>query len=206
MKKLLTPIVMGLVVAACFGSSKTPTMQYFWIPLWQQARPAGSGPIDVVIQIEEMDVDPGYDHLRLVYRISPVQLRHYRFRQWVTKPGRLLTAALQRYLRVKGVFRLVVQEPQPLPNYILRGRVMALEQVEEGSRRERWSARVAMLLRLHRSADDRVVWQMRFDQKRRVKERTPQAIVALITRLIRGQLDQELGHLTEAVRRDQLGR
>ncbi len=206
MKKLLTLLLFGAMAAGCFGGGKTPTMQYYWIPLWQQVQPATGERIPVVIQVEGLDVDPGYDHLRIVYRISPVQLRHYKFRQWVTKPGRLLTAAVQRYLRVKRQFRLVTVAPQPLPNYILRGRIMALEQVEEGSKRERWSARVALHLRLHRSSDNKVVWRMRFDRKQRVKRRTPQDIVALITRLIRTELDRELPNLTNAVRQDFAGK
>lgn len=202
MKKLLTPLLMGVIAAGCFGGGQTPTMQYFWIPLWQQARPSTSEPIPVVIQVEGLDVDPGYDHLRIVYRISPVQLRHYKFRQWVTKPGRLLTAAVQRYLRVTNRFRMVTVAPQPLPNYIMRGRIMALEQVEEGKKRERWSARVSMHLRLHRSSDNKVVWRMRFDRKQRVKARTPHAVVSLITRLIRVELDRELTNITGAIRTD----
>ena len=195
-------LLFGVIAAGCFGGGKTPTMQYYWIPLWQQVQPTSGEPIPVVIQVEGLDVDPGYDHLRIVYRISSVQLRHYKFRQWVTKPGRLLTAAVQRYLRVKRQFRLVTRAPQPLPNYILRGRIMAIEQVEEGSKRELWSARVAMHLRLHRSSDNKVVWRMRFDRKQRVKKRTPQDIVSLITRLIRVELDRELPSLTGAVRQD----
>lgn len=202
MKKLPIPLLCASLLVGCFGSSATPTMQYFWIPLWQEARPSASEPIPVVIQVEGLDVDPGYDHLRIVYRISPVQLRHYRFRQWVTKPGRLLTAALQRYLRVKNQFRLVTVAPQPLPNYILRGRIMAMEQVEEGKKREKWSARVALHLRLHRSSDNKVVWRMRFDRQQRVKTRTPQAVVLLITRIIRAELDRELSNITGAIRTD----
>ncbi len=202
MKKLLTVVLFGALASGCFGSSKPPTMQYFWVPLWQQVQPSGGEPIPVVIQVEGLDVDPGYDHLRIVYRISPVQLRHYRFRQWVTKPGRLLTAAVQRYLRVTHRFRLVTVAPQPLPNYILRGRIMALEQVEEGAKRERWSARVALHLRLHRASDNKVVWRMRFDRKQRVKIRTPEAVVSVLTQMIRAELNRELANITGAIRTD----
>ena len=66
----------------------------------------------------------------------------------------------------------------------------------------RWSARVAIHLRLHRSADNKVVWRMRFDRKQRVKTRTPQAVVALITRLIRVELNRELTNITSAIRTD----
>lgn len=202
MKKLLIPILFGVLTAGCFGSSKAATMRYFWIPLWQQAPAASGEPIPVVIQVEALDVDPSYDHLRIVYRISPVQMRHYRFRQWVTKPGRLFKVALQRYLLSTRRFRLVVMEPRPLPNYILRGRVLALEQVEEGKKRELWSARVALHLRLHRSSDNKVVWRMTVDRKRRVEPRTPEAVVALMTKMLRVELDRELANITGAIRTD----
>lgn len=202
MKKLLIPILLGVLAMGCFGSSKTPTMQYFWIPLWQQAPVSSGEPVPAVIQVEGLDVDPSYDHLRIVYRVSPVQMRHYRYRQWVTKPGRLFKVALQRYLRSTRRFRLVVLEPRPLPNYILRGRVVALEQVEEGRRRAQWSARVALQLRLHRSSDNKVVWRLGFDRKQRVKIRTPQAVVGLMTKLLRAELDRELANITTAVRTD----
>jgi ABC-type uncharacterized transport system auxiliary subunit len=202
MKKLLTMLLLGGLACGCFGGGQTPTMQYFWMPLWQKVQPSTGASVPVVIQVEGLDVDPGYDHLRIVYRISPVQMRHYRFRQWVTKPGRLLKIALQRYLRVTRRFRLVTVEPRPLPDYILRGRIAALEQVEEGARRERWLARVALDLRLHRSSDNKVVWRMRLDRKQRVKKRTPQAVVSLMTHLLRAGLDRELDNITSAIRTD----
>lgn len=202
MRKLLIPILLGALAAGCFGSSKAATMQYFWIPLWQQAPVSPGEPVPAVIQVEGLDVDPSYDHLRIVYRISAVQMRHYRYRQWVTKPGRLFKVALQRYLRSTRRFRLVVLEPRPLPNYILRGRVVALEQLEDGKKREIWSARVALRLRLHRSLDNKVVWRMDIDRRKRVKTRTPEAVVALMTKMLRAELDRELANITNAVRTD----
>jgi ABC-type uncharacterized transport system auxiliary subunit len=199
---LLAALLASLLAAGCFGSSTTPTMQYFWIPLWRHVPPAAGEPLPVVIQVEALDVDPGYDHLRIVYRISPVEMRHYRLRQWVTKPGRLLRTALRRYFGATRRFRLVTSAPQPLPTYILRGRVVALEQVEDGKDRERWSARVAINLRLHRSSDHKVVWRMRTDATQRVKKRTPEAVVALMTKLLRQALDRELPILTGIVRQD----
>ena len=143
-----------------------------------------------------------YDHLRIVYRISPVQLRHYKLRVWVTKPGRLLRIGLRRYLHATRSFKVVTDEPQPIPDYVLRGRIIALEQVEEGRKGARWYARVALVLRLHRASDSKVIWSMRMDRKQQVKKRRPQRIVTVMTALLRAELDQRLPSMIAAIKQE----
>ena len=202
MRNVAVTLVCALLFPACFGSSSTPQMQYFWLPLWENVTPYKGEPLPVVIQVESLDVEPAYDHLRIVYRVSPVQLQHYRVRQWVVKPGRLFKSALWRYLQATRRFQLVVGVPRPLPNYVLRGRVLALEQMELGPKRDKWYARVSLHLRLHRAVDGKVIWSLTFDDRARIKVYKPGVVVAGMTSVLRTQMERNLPKMVEAIKQD----
>jgi ABC-type uncharacterized transport system auxiliary subunit len=177
-------------------------MRYFRLPLWDQVTRQPGAPLPAVIQVEALDVLPDYDHLRLVYRVSAVQMRHYRLRQWVVKPGRLLKGALQRFLEATGAFRVVTDTPRPIPNYLLRGRVYSLEQVEEGKQPVRWYAAFELELTLHRATDNNVIWQVHARGRAPVKVRRPSQVVATLTLLLRERLLREVPGMVRAVRQD----
>lgn len=186
----------------CFSSSSGPQMRYFRIPLWEGVARHPGEPVPAVIQVESMDVVPDYDHLRIVYRVSPVQLSHYRLRQWVVKPGRLLQGALQRFLEATGAFRAVTDSPRPIPSHVLRGRLYSLEQLEEQGRDRRWFASVDLELTLHRASDNQVIWRIRAPERAEVKTSSIGPLVATLTRLLRSRLSAELPGLLAAVRKD----
>lgn len=187
---------------SCFSSSPVPEMRYFRLPIWEGVTRGSQDALPVVIQVESLDVLPDYDHLRIVYRVSPEQLRHYRLRQWVVKPGRMLQGALQRFLDATGAFRAVTDSPRPIPNYVLRGRLLSLEQVEEGGRDKRWSAALDIAFTLHRASDNQVIWSVRARDRTEVKVHQVSRVVAALTHLLRARLQREMSGLVGAIRKD----
>jgi ABC-type uncharacterized transport system auxiliary subunit len=196
---LLGIFVAGAVIcgAGCFGSSKAPRPRYYRLPIKPGDNP-GARKLPVTLRIEEFDVAPAYDHLRLVYRISPYELRHYGFRQWVTKPGRLVADALREYALLSGRFSTVTEGPSPVADYTLRGKVECLEEVDKG---KKWYAHLILSLRLIRVSDGRIVWQKRFDKQKRVKKRRPRYVIAGLTDLLGQAAAEMLNQTLAAIRR-----
>ncbi len=209
-RSALVALALGGIALAgpvgCLGSAPPPEMRYFRLPLWEGVRSAGTDKLPVVIQVESLDVLPDYDRVRIVYRVSPEQLRHYRYRQWVVKPGRLFRESLERFLMATGRFRGVTSQSQPIPTYVLRGRVLSIEQVEEGTHREKWFAHANVELHLVRASDGKRIWSLHIVTKSRVRKRTPQQIVRTLTRDLRTHLLKQLPGLVSAIRQDQAAR
>ncbi len=195
-------VLLGAVAGGCFSSKQPPVMKYFRLPIWEGVKAPAAEPLPAVIQVEALDVLPAYDHLRIVYRVTPVQLRHYRFRQWVVKPGRLFRESLQRFLEASGRFKEVTATSRPIPNYVLRGQVISVEQVEKGSKQQKWFAHLELRLGLYRAADEKEVWRLRIKTRSRVEERTPQNVVDTLTRDFRKKMQAALPALVRAVKTD----
>jgi ABC-type uncharacterized transport system auxiliary subunit len=194
----LAAVLVSLAVVGCFGNTPAPSARYFWLGTWLDLKPYAGEPLPVVLQVEEFDTEPAFDHLRLVYRVSNDQIRHYRFRQWVSKPGRLVRDAVRRYFQVGGWLRHVTEAPSPIPDFVLRGRVLAIEQVERG---EQWVSHLSLVMRLRRSVDQKVVWTGVLDQEVRVRNRTPEEIVAQFTIMLRQFLDRERPRMLAAMQK-----
>ena len=182
----------------CFGSDQVPRHRYYRLPIYERVK-ATNEPLSVVLRIEEFEVAPAYDHLRLVYRVSPYEVRHYGFRQWVTKPGRLVADALRLYMKMSGRFTTVTEEPRPLADYTLQGKVEVLEEIDK---KKRWFAHLVLTLRLVKVSDGRVVWSQRFDTKKRVKKRRPKYVVAGLTELFGQVAEETLKKVVEIVKED----
>lgn len=191
-------IVMATTLCGCLGSSRVPVHRYYRLPVAEKPSPSGPA-LPVVLRVEEFDVRPAYDHMRLVYRLSPYEMRHYGFRQWVAKPGRLVSDALRDFLRFSGRFRSVTDQPRPMAQYTVSGMIEAIEEVD-GPKGKRWYAHLAMTVRLKRSSDGEVVWERRFDKMARVRRRHPVHIVAGLTRILREAAESSMKQIIEAIR------
>lgn len=173
-------------------------MKYFWLGPWFDVPVHKGEPLPWVLQVEEFDVEPAFDHNRLVYRVSNDQLRHYRYRQWVTKPGRLVRDAFKRYLMAGRWLRQVTDAPTPIPDFVMRGHVYAMEQVERG---EVWSAHLMLTVQVHRATDHQVVWSGLLDRELKIRNRTPETVVRALNLLLRQFLDEERPKLLASLRR-----
>lgn len=197
---LAASLLAASTLAGCFGSDKVPRSRYYGLPIHERAKPSTSeGALSIVLRVEEFDVAPGYDHLRLVYRVSPYEIRHYGYRQWLTKPGRLMADAMRLYLDVSGRFATVTEQPRPLPDYVLSGKVETLEEVDN-KKKKQWYARLVITLSLVRVSSGEQVWSKRFDKMKKVKKRRPRYVIAGLTDLYSEVARETLGRITEIVK------
>ncbi len=176
-------LLLSTLLAACFGSGRAPRHSYYTLPTPPPRKVAGP-----TLKVEEFEAAPAYDHLRIVYRVSPYELRHYALREWVTKPGRLVAQSLGAFLEAKGAARLVGDAGEP--QYVLQGRVEAIEERDFGPKPGRWYAVLDLRLRLLRTRDGAVVWQTRFRREVPTRRKNLPSVVARLTQLVAEAADQ----------------
>jgi ABC-type uncharacterized transport system auxiliary subunit len=201
------PLVLALVavcctVCSCLGSETAPRHRYYRLPIHKNLDRAEET-LPVVYRVEEFEVAPAYDHLRIVYRVSPFELRHYGYRQWVTKPGRLVADSIREYAELSGHFRTVTEGPTPVADYTVQGRVDVIEEVDK---KKHWFAHMVLSLRLIRSSDGKILWSSRFDETVRVKKRRPKHIVAGLTKVLRKATEKLISTSVELIRKDRAGK
>jgi len=187
MRKAAILLLVAVLLAGC---GTTQTKRYFQIKSIAVAEPA-LPKIDRRLVIEPAAVDPLYDDIRIIYRVSPFEVKYYPYEFWAEKPGRLVAEAMAEFLAVKKVFPEVhrgnaglAKEP---PDLVLRSRVRVLEEIDSPNA---WQARLAADLAFVDFKTGTTVASASFDRKESMGRQ-----VGSLPATVSGILDEELGKL-----------
>lgn len=177
-------------LAACGGAQPQPRRFFSLAP---SAPEPSHTAAPITMRVRELDCAEPYDQLGIVFRVSPVEVRSYRYNSWAATPGVMVSEVLRRYLAATGQFNLVDDEdPADLE---IGGRVDVIEQVvEEGE----WYGRLEVSLTLRRVRDGRVFWRQRIDGSRPAETEDVAEVVAAQSRVLSTALSQELPSLFQA--------
>jgi len=203
-RSLLFVLVVILGAAAC---GKTPATNFYTIPL-PAAEPASSPVHGEPVQGESAAPQVGVDrpraaHLlrqdRIVYFTSNNELNYYQYHRWAEPPVFLVQSALIRHLQGAGLFDNVVPyRAQKGLDYVLRGRLLAMEEVDGPGG---VTARFGLELELVRQKDNQVVWSGRARREKPVALKTVEAVVAAMGAAANESLDELTGSLRAAAAR-----
>jgi ABC-type uncharacterized transport system auxiliary subunit len=192
----LAGVVLLLVAGAACG--KTPATNFYTINLPAPSE-AGSAPAAWQVGVER----PRASHLlrqdRIVYFTSGNELNFYQYHRWAEPPVFLVQSALIRRLQAAGLFDNVVPyRAQKGLDYVVRGRLLAMEEVDSPSG---VTARFGLELELVRQKDAVVVWSGRATRERPVATNSVEAVVEAMGGCVGESLDELAGSLRGALAR-----
>ncbi len=185
-------LTLGAMVASLGCGSARPRPRRFFslAPDAPEAQAAANRPR---LHVTELDCAPAYDRESIIFRVSSVETRAYRYHMWTASPGIMLSEVLHRYMATSGGFTIVAEDE--MADLELAGRVDVLEQVVEGNR---WHGRIEVLLTLRRVRDGQVLWQRRIDGMERAERRDVAEVVAAQSRILGNGLVELLPELHDA--------
>jgi ABC-type uncharacterized transport system auxiliary subunit len=149
-------------------------------------------PYAAQIQIQTFDVQRAYNRTQIIFRRDQYELHPDPLHNWITRPGDLFTDAVQQYLRQANLFTFVGGDRDfyaSRPDYVLSGRVKALERFDSG---DVWAAHLHINIQLMRQEDSRVIWQTDFDEERQVFFPEMKHTVAAFSEILRQQMEKSL--------------
>ncbi|MBK8480066.1 MAG: membrane integrity-associated transporter subunit PqiC [Proteobacteria bacterium] len=170
-------------LTGCWGTP--PANEYYYVlaapTLSGSQRTQRKGP---TLAVAPLQVAPGYESQRLVYRGSEHELRYYGYRRWAADPAELATRALIRHLRASGRFARVDDEAHlPQASALLGGTIEAIEELDRG---DQTYAHLAATLTLQ-APDGSLLLRHEFDEVRRCAARDPRRVVALLSQILAEQ-------------------
>lgn len=176
----------ALATAACGSAPRTS----FYTIDFPPPRPARTAPAGSRVGVAK----PSATHLlrqdRLVYFTNQNELNFYNYHRWAASPPELVQGLLIRQLRSAGLFDDVVPyRAQTGLDYVLRGELLAMEEVDTASEVK---ARFALALELVRQKDAHVVWVGRHACERPVAQKSVDAVVETLS----GCIEETLGNLS----------
>lgn len=193
MRKLAIPLLSMLLVAGCLSA---PTKRYFQIVAMDlDARPHPL--IGKVVYIEPVRVDPLYDDFRVIYRVSPYELKYYSTVFWAKTPDDLVREAISDYLiRKAGFPRVMIDVLQGEPEIALRTNVRLIEEIDNP---DVWYARLAMDLEFLEFKSGKTIVRHTFDRKMPLEARKVRFLPGVLSGLLVTELDAAVQKLAEAL-------
>ncbi len=193
MRKLALPLAAVLLLAGCFS---TPSKRYFQLmPMEKDAQLHPK--IGRILYIEPVRVDPLYDDFRVIYRISPYELKYYSTAYWAKKPNDLLREAMSDYLiRKEGFSRITMDILQGDPDLVLRSTVRFIEEIDNP---KVWFGRLAMDLEFLDFKTGAVLVRHSFDRRLPLGARKSQYLPAVLSQILVDELDLAVGKLSQAL-------
>ncbi len=135
---------------------------------------------------------------RIVYRPAAGEVGFYEYHRWAEDPRQTITATFIRRLQALGTFTTVVPlDGRMTADYILRGRIEKLEEVDFGGG---VSVHVRLSAELLSVEDRKPVWHGFSEQKGEVSVGEVSAVVAEMSRAVRAALDKLSAELDGWVR------
>jgi uncharacterized lipoprotein YmbA len=192
MRKAAIAILLAVLMSGC-GS--THVKRYFEIRSLVSAEPA-LPKVERRVLVEPVRVDSLYDDVRIVYRVSPFELKYYPYEFWSEKPGKQVGAAMIEFLREKKVFPWVGQTVGiEAPDLVLRSRLHALEEIDHP---DVWEARLAMDFEFADPKTGAPVVSWTFDRKAQMGKSVG-ALAPVLSRLLEEELEKAVWQLAHAL-------
>ncbi len=193
MRKLVFPLAAILLLAGCFS---TPSKRYFQIVAMD--KDAELHPkIGKALYIEPVRVEPLYDDFRVIYRVSPYEIKYYSSVFWANKPDGLIREAMRDYFVRKGGFPLVtVDVLLGDPAISLRSNLRLIEEIDNPTV---WFGRLAMDLEFVDFKTGAVLARHLFDRRLPLAARQSKLLPSVVSQILVEELDVVIRMLAEAM-------
>jgi ABC-type uncharacterized transport system auxiliary subunit len=167
MKKYLFLIVF-IIAASIFPScglfgSKAPVRHYYQI--YYKPKPILGRQISGTVRIRTFDVDKIYRRHNLLFRTSPYEIFYYNTHFWASRPADMVTDLILSHVKEVGLFSEVIVQLDKRPDYVLTGRILALDEIDSD---DIWFARVSMIFELKDYKTSQNIITHSFDRRKEV--------------------------------------
>ena len=165
-------------------SSKAPLKHYYQV--YYQPKASNDQPIKATLRIKTFNADKAYKKYNLVYRTSFEEMFYYNTHFWASRPDDMISDLVANHFAKQRVFSDIIVTMDKKPDYVLSGRILALDEVIED---EKSYARVAIIFELKDYKTAEVVVAHSFDTKLETKGRKPVDVVRAMGEIINSETD-----------------
>lgn len=179
----------GIIVTANCGAARP--VKYYTLNPAPVPEPSVSvendAPLPITILIGRITASHLYLDSPIVYSNGGVELGTYPSHRWAEVPTEMLETMLTQSLRAKGKFRSVGRlGSSARGDYILRGHLYSLEEVDSPS----LVARFSLALELFQPKTGNVVWSQSYSHDEPVDKKTVPAVVEALRQDVLAGIDQ----------------
>ncbi|MBP5202137.1 membrane integrity-associated transporter subunit PqiC [bacterium] len=175
-------------------SSKAPLKHYYQV--YYQPQVGSEQPIKAILRIKTFNADKAYKKYNLVYRTSYEEMFYYNTHFWASRPDDMITDLVANHFAKQRVFSDIIITMDKKPDYVMSGRILALDEVIED---EKSYARVAIIFELKDYKTTEVVVAHSFDTKLETKGRKPVDVVRAMGEIINSETELFISKIYETI-------
>ena len=175
-------------LAGCSSKIRYPDYYVLNVPAPPSANDR-SQPLLGSVAVREFSAPGFLREGQIAYRPSPEQLDFYNYHRWADDPRRVVTVAMVREMRARGLFQSVdMFDGRGSPECLLTGTLDHLEEVDQGSH---VSIEVSLSARLMNLRTGEVLWQGASSKTANLDQRSVPGMVA--------EMSREVGSIVEGL-------
>jgi len=198
MKKTIALIVCLLslfAVSSCsLFSSKAPLKHYYQV--YYQPKESSQQPIKATLRIKTFTADKVYKKYNLVYRTSYEEMFYYNTHFWASRPDDMITDLVAKHFSKQQVFSDIIITMDKKPDYVLSGRILAMDEVIED---EKSYARVAINFELKDYKTEDIVAAYSFDTRKETEGKKPVDVVRAMSEIIESEIEVFISKIYETL-------
>lgn len=183
-----------MTCGAVSGCRSTPSVQHYQMSLETQQDKLGEArdtnqSARITLGVDDFTSESAYNDVRLIYRKSPYRLDYYHYHRWSAPPSMMITDLMRVGFERTGAFKAVTTGYGRGVDAVLRGRVVAIEEVDESDKA--WTARITLDLWLEDGRSGEVIWSSVMTRTREVETLNPEGVAIALSHVL-GDLVVEL--------------
>ena len=195
---LIVCFIALFTISSCsLFSSKAPLKHYYQV--YYQPQVGSEQPIKATLRIKTFDADKAYKKYNLVYRTSFEEMFYYNTHFWASRPDDMITDLVANHFAKQRIFSDIIITMDKKPDYVLSGRILALDEVIED---EKSYARVAIIFELKDYKTTDVIVAHSFDTKLEAKGRKPVDVVRAMGEIINSETEIFISKIYETLESD----
>ena len=184
-------LLLCFIIAAC-GAVRP--VKYYRVEAAPAAAPSTDSPYPITLILGQISAPDLFRDDRLVYSNGSVELGAYNDHRWAEPPPEMIGNMLLESLRASGRYRTVEKiSSNARGDYILRGRLLALNEVDTAQ----IMARFGIELELFDRKVGAVVWTQSYSHDEQVNSKTISAVVEALQTNVRAGLQQLTASLNQ---------
>jgi len=156
-------IAVGILPSCGLFGSKAPVRHYYQV--YYKPKPVLGRQISGTVRIRTFDVDKIYRRHNLLFRTSPYEIFYYNTHFWASRPADMITDLISAHVKETGLFSDVIMQLDRRPDYVLSGRILALDEIDSD---DIWFARVSIIFELKDYKTERTIITHSFDRRKEV--------------------------------------
>lgn len=186
--KFLTATALAFSLCACLGGGSTEPTRYYTVAVEDIQMPRMESTQKRLL-VKKFTIENAYQRTNIVYRESPYDFMFYDLDLWASRPEQMLTQASAEYLSKCGLFKAVDVKTQMKPDLEFAGHILAIEEIDEGSKQY---AHLALQLTLRKVDGQEPLWEASFDEKSPMSDREPRTTAESISKLMAKFMEKAL--------------